>query len=296
MKEVYKDKINFILPDFLNYDACAYHLSTCRNHPEAFKDNLNVFGFRGSFPGSRWCEKDKKFDKFQLSLQELRDLKEKYKSLNTHLFIEFNKEEIKERDLDDEYSNLIVDIFDDKNNYVYCKNKMLSDYIKEKYHQINVVGDYDNNLSVDNKLTLVNPLHNKDKDLFNNTKYNLLIYPDGGFIRERRWMFKHTIKDSTLQPINPKKDRYYSDSHSISFYQMKQEETYLSWGDVIKYKEKGINYFILSGSGIYNIAGAINLVDFIYKDEYKADGRLNHFSLLIETKKNEVTNNINGTN
>ena len=43
MKEVNKteDKINFILPDFLNYDACAYHLSTCRNHPEIFKDNLN---------------------------------------------------------------------------------------------------------------------------------------------------------------------------------------------------------------------------------------------------------------
>ena len=121
MKEVNKteDKINFILPDFLNYDACAYHLSTCRNHPEIFKDNLNIFGFRGMFPGCKWCEKDKKFDVLQLSEQVLRDYRDKYKSLNTHLFIEFNKEEVKEKEYEDEYCNLILDLFNDKRNYVY---------------------------------------------------------------------------------------------------------------------------------------------------------------------------------
>ena len=51
-----ENKINFIVPDFLNVAECVYFLDTFRNHFEILKDNINLLGFSGMFPGNMWNE------------------------------------------------------------------------------------------------------------------------------------------------------------------------------------------------------------------------------------------------
>lgn len=279
-------KLNLIIPEFLNVEECVYLLDTFREHREIYKEGIEIFGLSGMFPGCRWSEQDKKFDMYSLSIDMLNGIKNKYNNeYNKSLFILFDKEDISVKDLCDEYSNEVIKIFDDKKNYAICKSKRLIDYLKENYHNINII-NYDE--PSEKEFGILNPSENRNKKIFeNDNKNNFIIIPDGGFIPNRRNLFHHSKKDSVLFKINPKKDKYYSPKNSLSFIEAKEQEEYLTYEDMIEYAKKGINTFMFSGMGVYNIAMYENYIDYIYTDEYKMDASNNMLTKLIKLKEQE---------
>jgi len=284
------DKINFIIPDFLNVEECTYLLSAFSSHREIFKDNINIVGLHGMFVGNSWNKVDKKFDIYRMEYDFLNKIKKKYNDeYKISLFITFDNENITLKDLEDEYSNEVMKIFDDKMNYVICKSKKLAKYIKKTYKNVKVIVDFENQEDDNNEYLLVNPQLNKS-DIIKKYKNpeKLILIPDGGFIQNRRWLFKHSKKDFVLTSNNPKKNKYYSKNNSLPFVIAKSREEYLDYESLEFFATLGVKFFLLSGVGVYNIAMYINLIDYIYKDEYKSDARLDQIDILINLKEKEI--------
>lgn len=283
-----KNKINFIIPDFLNVEECTYLLSTFSSHKEIFKENINILGFVGQFPGCAWNKRNKKFDMYKLKIELINEIKNIYNNEHkTSLFIKFDDENIENLDLEDKYSNDILKIFNNKKNYVICESERLKNYIKEKYTDINIIDEYDKNSSLSNYL-IVNPNNNKDgKFLEKISNSKVIIIPDGGVIPERKNFFKHLGKESIMFKINPKKYKYYEKNGLNSFDKILQNENYLTFENLIEYAEKGIDTFIFSGLGVYNLAMYENYIEYIYKDEYKLDAINNVLGKLIKLKEQE---------
>lgn len=288
-----KNKINFIIPDFLNVKECLYFLGAFQNHFEIYKDEVNLIGFSGMFPGLSWNKRNKIFEMYKYRIDILENVKNKYKSLKISLFIFFDKEEISTKDLEDEYANKVMSIFNDKNNYVVCKSNRLANYIRENYKEIKVIEYLEGN-SKDSEYLIVEPSENVNENLFDlKVKNKLIMYPDGGYIPNRSWLFKHSKKDSVLNKIDPKKDKYFTSKSYLSFYEIKHQDSYLSYDKLIEYSEKGIKNFILSGFGVYNIAMIENIVDYLFKEEYKKDQRLYIHEcnkILIEQEERAIHN------
>ena len=135
---------------------------------------------------------------------------------------------------------------------------------------------------------MIDEKNNANKDLLKSKgKNKFIIYADGNMIGDRTWMFKHSINDSKLLRIDPKKNSYYNKKNNTSFYEMKQSNSYFNYEKLCEYSENGINYFMLSGVGVYNIAAINNIIDTIFKDEYKQDIRTRLFQLLYNLKERE---------
>ena len=163
-----KNKINFIIPDFLNVPECVYLLDTFRAHKEIYKDNIDIVGLHGMFVGHSWNIRDKKFEMYTMDYDLLNKIKAKYNNeYNISLFITFDKEDISVKDLEDEYSNKVMEIFNDKKNYVICKSNKLAEYIKETYKNVKIIVDFDENVEHDNEYLLVNPKLNRSEIIKN---------------------------------------------------------------------------------------------------------------------------------
>ena len=285
-----KNKTNFIIPDFLNVPECVYLLDTFRAHKEIYKDNIDIIGLHGMFVGHSWNIRDKKFEMYTMDYDLLNKIKAKYNNeYNISLFITFDKEEISVKDLEDEYSNKVMEIFNDKKNYVICKSKRLADYIKETYKNVKVIADFEENSEQDNEYLLVNPKYNRSEFIKNySNPEKLILIPDGGFIPNRRNLFHHSKKELVMKTINPKKDKYHSNKSALSFIEIQKQEEYLTFEDLIDYSNFGINTFVFSGIGVYNIAMYLNYIDYIYKEEYKADACNNFLFRLVQMKEQEV--------
>ena len=284
-----KNKINFIIPDFLNVDECTYLLSTFREHPELYKDNINISGFCGEFVGCK-LNKNKKFDRYKLNLEIIESLKKRYNDeLKVSMIIMFDKEDINYMDLEDEYCNEIMKIFDNVLNYILCKSAKLREYIREKYKNIKIINNHE--VAENNSDFVIMDYETysngrfKDKD---NSK--IILFTDGGNLPNKNWLFKHSIRDSKLNVINPKKDKYYSKNSGNSFFNMKKRN-YMNYVQIKEFAELGVNTFILSGLGVYNVAMIENIVDFLYKEEYKMDARIILYRKLLglkEQKQNAI--------
>lgn len=270
-KEKYKkNKINFIIPDFMNGGGSIYLLDTFRSHKEIFKDNVNILGFIGQFNGCAWNKKNKAFDVYRLNFERLKNLKNAYKKVNVLLVILFDKEEITMRDLDDEYSNKVMEIFNDSNIYVLCKSKKLITHIRKNYTNIKIIDYYETDLQAD--YILVDPIFNKNNSLFNFcNKSKLIMIPDAGCIPNKKNLFHHSKKEGVLCKLNTKREKYYSSKNENSFFQIKKNPNYLTYDNLIEYSKKGINTFLLSGLGVYNYAMYENIVDYLFKDDSKKD-------------------------
>lgn len=262
-------RINFIIPDFVNMVECVYLLDTFENHNEVFKEKINILGLSGKFNGCAWNNKDKS-DIYKLEIDVVKTMKQKYNDeYKTSLFIFFDKEEVSNKDLDDEYCNELIKIFDNKYNFVICKSVKLSNYIKEKCKNITVLTEAES--SVYNLKLFSNVNINELND---EQKRKMIIIADGGQIPNKKFMFKHTKKDSVLNRLNPKKEKYYTNRTNLSFYRLKDTDDYLNYDDILKLNKEGINYFMLSGFGMYNFAMIENIIDFLIKDDHRMDQRI----------------------
>ena len=263
------ERINFIIPDFVNMVECVYFLDTFKNHNEVYKENINILGLSGKLNGCGWNNKDKS-DIYKLELDAIKSMKQKYNDeYKTSLFIFFDKEEVSNKDLDDEYCNELIKIFDNKYNFVICKSVKLSSYIKEKCKNITVLTEEES--SVYNLKLFSNVNINELND---EQKRKMIIIADGGQIPNKKFMFKHTKKDSILNKLNPKDDKYYTNKNNLSFCQMKKNKNYLEYDEIIKLANNGINNFLLSGFGMYNFAMIENIVSYLIKEEYRMDSRI----------------------
>ena len=280
------NKINFIIPDFLNVEECTYLLSTFSSYKEVLKDNIEIIGFVGSFPGCVWNKCNKKENRYKLDENTLVNIKKKYNDeLQVSLYIIFNNENININELDDVYSNMIIKTCNDKRNYVLCNSKSLKEYIKDQFKKINVI-DYYSETNKEDVFLIVEELNDdlleKEKDF----KSKLIVIPNGDFNNKKN-MYKHSLNDSVLNKINPKKYRYFNKTNSNSFYERKISKYYISFENMVRLASNGINTFMLSGLGVYNIAMYENIIDYLYKDEYKVDARIIAYNRLIQYKEQE---------
>lgn len=264
-----KKSLNFIIPDFVNMVESIYLLDAFKDHNEVFKDNVKIRGLSGQFNGCSWNKKNKS-DIYKLDIDVLKIMKQKYNDkYKVSLFIFFNKEDVSNKDLEDEYCNDLMRIFDNNNNYVICKSVKLSNYIKEKYRNITVITEEESSIY---NIKLISDINlNKLND---EQKKKMIIITDGDQIPNKKFMFKHTKKDSILNKLNPKDDKYYTNKNNLSFCQMKKNKNYLEYDEIIKLANNGINNFLLSGFGMYNFAMIENIVSYLIKEEYRMDSRI----------------------
>ena len=250
---------NLVIPDFLNVQESTYFITTFREHREIFNDNIIIKGLLGSFQFSNWNKDNKQYRKYAklFGLDTLYKLSDKYKSLNLSLYIVFDKEKISNKDLNDEYCNSLMKVFNDSRNYVIVSSDILSNYIKETYSNINVIN-------------------------YNNIDDNLVIIDNN--IPDRTFTFKHNKNDVKLDKIDVKKNLYYNKNGIKDYYEIDTNSYYESLKDYDDNKDT----FIIKGLGVYNIASYINVINYLYKEEYRYDALIQIVNGILIYKKHEV--------
>ena len=115
---------------------------------------------------------------------------------------------------------------------------------------------------------------------------------NGGFIPNKKFMFKHQKNFFDLTNFNPKKDNYYS-KNNLTFFEMKKDKNYLDKESIVSCVREGVDTFILSGFGMYNFGMLENVIDFIIKEDYKMDQRISLVNFIFreaEIECNEIFN------
>lgn len=180
--------------------------------PEYFKEGYRITTVSGSFPYSIWSRyREIKY----INVSTISTIIKFYNSINISVNLNFENSQIKEEDLKDTFSNLILNIAHNEKNSLICASKLLENYIRENYPLFKIINN-------DDTITL-NPLCDT------NCKYYHI---------HREYLDKEQInfyKKSKLFlcPLNP----------DLCFYDLQKNKNFISNEKLEDYIKKGFYNF-----------------------------------------------------
>lgn len=271
-------KLNFIISDLAS------------NNSEKFKEPVKIIANSGSYP---YCYFNGSINNCSGELLRYFDYQvicNNYSSVRNSIRFNFTNVFIEEKDFDNCFLNVLLDINQNGSNYIELNNMLLMKYIKEEYpnYQFVYSMSYDN----ENLITpeLINEL-NKDE------MFDLITIPFN-YVKDLSYLKKIKNKNKIEVTINntckncnfyqsniclaKENELQYNFSEGSVLASCKKqvnyrESTLISLEDIVtKYKNIGIKHFKLVDF-CQNSSNAIDYIDFIVdyfiKDEYKNEIR-----------------------
>lgn len=125
---------NFILPEFFADNKMnIILLDLCKKHPEIMKENIDIYGFYGIFPGCIW-NGGRVILGNQCSKEHVKEIFNIYNNYyNLPLRLTFTNALIQEEHCYDTYCNMIAECGHNGMNEILVTSPILEKYLKNKY-------------------------------------------------------------------------------------------------------------------------------------------------------------------
>ncbi len=276
-----KTKINIALPNFHNQvflNLCFITLQ--ENNKTVFKDNFEITLAEGCFTYSIWStERDRRY----ITKHDMETTINLYSKHNIHINYIFDNNYISKQDLNDKFSNIMLEIAHRDGNGIYLKSDILFEYIKNKYPMYKLIKIADKN-DFDKKNILISDKYN------NSLRKNDIKFKENAYI--------------TLNPLCPSDCRHY-DNHrkyleqeqinyyglsnvyicplkrEFNFYDLKNNKNFISEEKLKDYIKAGFHNFRIDFPSIekctdinYGIYDTIeSYIYYLIKPEYKNEIR-----------------------
>ena len=125
--------IRYIMPDFAQYGRNEILINLENKYPYLFRKNACIYSFYGVFSNALWNGGRVDKDYENVSVKQMKKVKDYYKKHNVVISFTFTNPLIREEHLKDEYCNQILEIFKDTNAEILLSSKLLEDYIRSNY-------------------------------------------------------------------------------------------------------------------------------------------------------------------
>ena len=132
-KENIEPCANFRLPGLHNLNAIQSLLCFQKFYPEAFLPNRVITSIYDAFPGALWNGRQPLFEGKIYSREELINLRERLENLNLSLNLTWNNHLISHNELNDNYCNIITQVFHNGKHSITVGSLILFEYLKKKY-------------------------------------------------------------------------------------------------------------------------------------------------------------------
>jgi len=281
MKE---ENIYFHIPGFFEFYGINIRLiELMKEHPEYFYDNIKIGSVYGSFPSAIW-NGGRLFFGF-CSREEMKKIINKYNSFNIPLRYTFTNSLIENKQLNDTYCNMIMELSNNGLNQVLVNNDLLENYIRNNYPKYKIISSTTKRLIDKDKIA--EELNKKyelvvlDYDLNHDFEYlKTITHPEKIEILVDElckckcpYRKEHYENFSRMQlefRVDSDFKCTYVDRDIYDFNQVKTNDNFISNNEIYeKYKKLGLKNFKLVGRGI-NINFVIDsYIYYLVKEEYK---------------------------
>ena len=279
------DNINFHCPEFyLGQNFYQQLIELEDKHPEYFYENSKIDCIFGSFPYMIWNGGGVSQFGDLVSLENLKNIRDLYATLNISLKFTMTNPLIKETDCYDRYCNKVLEVFENGLNQILVSSPILEKYLKEKFPGykycksiIATENDFDYEKELENYYQIVLPRRKvKDFDFLNSIskenrdKFELLCNDPCPITCPRLYTHYKDFAKATLYEIEKNDQSIFCtglDCTGLRFSQVKEDQIF--YDEIIKnYLPIGYNNFKLAGRGsLYNIIHAI--IPYFIKPEYQ---------------------------
>lgn len=285
-----EQKIKYIMPDFYNYSINEFYIKLFKKYTNVLKDKVSYYSFYGTFPNCIWNGGSYCFADTNISLKEMKKVRNFYNSNGIAITFTFTNQLITEKYLLDEYSNQMLEIFHNGMNEVLIVSPILEDYIRKKYpkYKINrsIISTEHIPLICENyHLSVLSKFKNKDFEFLNKLgieeRKKTEILCAEGCINNCPYAYQHYKEYAYIQlhgrkPVNAsyKYGECRFDENSWEFFKKRLYGSHyrISYLDIIEtYMPMGFQYFKLSGRGRRNFVALLKNQEYLIKDEYQND-------------------------
>lgn len=274
----YDKEINFYLPGlFSHYELYKVFLKLYIEQPFFFKNNVKI----GAIYDSPFCIwNGGRFSQRIMMQNELHSIKQMMETYQIPVRFTFTNTLLTNKDLNDSYGNILLEIFNNGKNEIICNNEILENYIRNKYN---------NNYKYISSTT--KRLNQPEEQMQELKKNYYLIVLDYDYNKNFSFLKKISQKEKCELLCNPvcvencpKRKEHYdivSDSqlnynaipiecpyqYSL-FSEAMHRKNFISNKDINKYIDLGFKHFKLEGRDTSDLNLIEILIYYLIKDEY----------------------------
>lgn len=300
----YKKKIKYILPDFMSLNRNKILMDIFEKYQVLTRKNTMIYSFYGTFPGCIWNGGRPDISNFKYSKKYIRKLRDFYNERGIKVTFTFTNSLLRKEQLEDEYCNTILEIFNNGMNEVLVASAILEEYIRQKYpgYKVNksitiADGKLDYDISKYNLVVIDKKLNRDFKYLKKiEQKQKIEILCDETCFNDCPYTKKHYEEISALQLGEQAthelfgKCRFLNRVHESEFiaYRNKNSNYYISPDKIEVYNNLGFEYFKLSGREKFNFHGLESIIDYLIKPEFQLDVR----TYILESIMQEIREDV----
>lgn len=255
--------INFGLPNLSNnFFLNRYLIILQKQNPQYFYDNHKIDFVYGCFPYSIWSLNQKNNYTHLTTIDIILNF---YKKNNISVKLMFNNDLIKQEQLFDTFSNIILKKAHYKNNAIFASSDILEKYIKKNYPLYNII-----------KITA---LHNTRKNVLIDGCYNHLInikdlkYKNSTYLYLNQFCSLECPLYNFHKQYNNNEHIHYIENersfpcelkNNLMFYDIKENKNFITLEKIKEFQKEGIfNYLISDNSMLKNTKTIYNTYDLI---------------------------------
>lgn len=288
MESTNDNKINFILPGFLNISRNEILINIYENYCHITMDNSCIHSFYGNFPscvwnGGRLCLGER------YTKKQIKKIKVFHNKKEIRIALTMTNLCLDESHLSNRYANAILKIFHDGYNEVLVSIPILENYIRKNFSKFKInksITSRENPLKRlgEYNLSLIPSQHSNNVDYINRIpqqyKNKIEVLCNDPCITNCKYKYIHYEELCQLQlgKYHLKTTDVYGNCRQMSgrFYDVllnqRSEKLFLGPKQLQRYvNEYNIKYFKINGREKYSVAGYENIAEFCIKEVYKYD-------------------------
>lgn len=302
------DKINFILPGFLNISRNEILINIYEKFPYITRENSCIHSFYGNFPsciwnGGRLCLGEKYTSK---QMKKVRDF---HNNHGIAIALTMTNLVLEKKHLDDKYANNIMRVFNDGKNEVLVSSRILEEYIRNNYKNFkynrSITSTEKNGYYPENyNLTVLAVRYTNDFNYIDNIpleyRSKLEILCNEPCENDCKYKYIHYREINHIQIGNDPKIENRNENYGCCrypqeyfYYRNNNRKFYISPQNIVKnYINRGIKYFKINGREKNQYHGFENIVNYTIKEQYQNDVLAFMIERFILEYENEIKNNI----
>ena len=280
------NNINYIIPNYMALGRNNILIDILSNYKYILNNNINLYSIYGTFPNCIFNGGRPEFLYKEVSVKEMKQIKEYYNKHNIRITLTFTNMLITDKHLGDEYSNSILEVFHDGYNEVLVASPILEEYIRNTYPKYKINKSITSNIGKSNieeeyNLFVIDKKYNRDYEYLKNihNKEQIEILCDEVCRNDCPFTTKHYLEISKKQlgiienaPYFGE-CRYNSKNTNYDFLMKRNKESkyYISPSDIQNiYYPIGYRYYKLSGRDKYNMYSIYSIITHFIKNKYQS--------------------------